>query len=224
MARITLIHALRESLDPIATSFARLWPAAELRSVLDDGLSRELARTSRLDARMTERFLALGRYAAADRPDAMLFTCSAFGPCIEAVRADLAPLLVRKPNEAMVGQAAQVGGRIALVASYAPTLSSMPAEFPKGCRVVPVFVDGALAALERGDPAEHDRLVVEAALGAEAEVYALAQFSIARAAGELRKRTARPVLTTPDAAVVELRRTLEPGAPQWCCQVHHRQA
>ena len=39
------------------------------------------------DARMTTRFLILGRHAVSLGSDAILFTCSAFGPCIGAVRA-----------------------------------------------------------------------------------------------------------------------------------------
>jgi len=206
--RITLIHALRSSPPPIEDAFARLWPRAELRSLLDDGLSAELSRTGLLDDRMTERFLALGRYAAADRPDAILFTCSAFGPCIDAVRAEVAPIPVRKPNDAMIAQAARIGGRVALVAWFAPTLASMPAEFPDGVEIVPVFVEGAQAAHLAGDYTEHDRLVAEAVAAIDVDVVALAQFSIARSAPEIRKRTSKPVLTTPDMAVIELRDTL----------------
>ena len=42
LMRITLIHALRPSIDPIQEAFARLWPEAELRNVLDDSLSGTL--------------------------------------------------------------------------------------------------------------------------------------------------------------------------------------
>ena len=34
--RIALIHALRNSVDPILDSFARLWPEAETFNLLDD--------------------------------------------------------------------------------------------------------------------------------------------------------------------------------------------
>ena len=60
--RITLIHALKHSIQPIETSFARLWPDAGLMNLLDDSLSADLARDGRLTDAMTERFLSLGRY------------------------------------------------------------------------------------------------------------------------------------------------------------------
>ena len=78
--RIALIHALQHSLPPIAASFAKLWPEAELMNLLDDSLSADLAREGGLTRGMTERFLKLGRYATGSGADAILFTCSAFGP------------------------------------------------------------------------------------------------------------------------------------------------
>ena len=78
-------------------------------------------------------------------------------------------LPVLKPNEAMIDAAVRAvtgggrRGRIGLVATFAPTLSSMPAEFPAGVEVIPVLAEGALAALDAGDAATHDRLAVDAA-------------------------------------------------------------
>src|SRR5437763_6807276 len=112
--RITLIHALKHSIVPVEASFARLWPDARLMNLLDDSLSADLARDGRLTNAMTERFLALGRYAAGTAADAILFTCSAFGPCIEAVARAHAPMPVLKPNEAMIEQAVAQGGRIGI--------------------------------------------------------------------------------------------------------------
>ena len=107
--RIALIHALKHSIQPIEAAFARLWPDASLMNLLDDSLSADLARDGRLTDAMTERFLALGRYAVSTGVDAILFTCSAFGPCIEAVAREHAPMPVLKPNEAMIEQAAAKG-------------------------------------------------------------------------------------------------------------------
>ena len=53
-------------------------------NLLDDSLAPDLARDGRLTPAMTERFLGLARYARSTGADAILFTCSAFGPCIEA--------------------------------------------------------------------------------------------------------------------------------------------
>src|ERR687894_281691 len=161
--RIALIHALRHSPPPVEAAFARLWPEAVLMNLLDTSLSADLARDGALTPRMTDRFLTLARYAAGTGAAGILFTCSAFGPCIEAVAADLAPMPVLKPNEAMIEEAAAVGGTIGLLPTFAQTLDTMPPEFPEGVRVVPKLAEGALAALDRGDADAHDRLAAEAA-------------------------------------------------------------
>jgi Asp/Glu/hydantoin racemase len=161
---------------------------------------------------MIHRFLALGRYAVSAGTDAILFSCSAFGPAIDAVARDLAPLPVRKPNHAMIERAVRLGGRIAIVSSFQPTLDSIPTEFPDGTDLLPIFVPKALAALAAGDPATHDRLVAQACedtcRNAPCDVLALTQFSIARAAAAVQQATGKPVLTTPDAAVLELKHAL----------------
>ena len=195
--RITLVHALKHSIVPIETSFAKLWPDARLMNLLDDSLSADLARDGKLTDAMAERFLAIGRYAASTGADGILFTCSAFGPCIEAVAGAHAPMPVLKPNEAMIEQAVKGGRRIGLLSSFPPTLASMPREFPASVEIVPKLVEGALAALDRGDRAEHDRLVTEAAKDLrDCDVIALAQYSMAPTAEQVAQATGLPVLTT----------------------------
>jgi Asp/Glu/Hydantoin racemase len=207
--RITLIHALKHSIVPIETSFARLWPEARLMNLLDDSLSADLAQDGKLTARMTERFLTMGRYAAGTGADGILFTCSAFGPCIEAVAREQAPMPVLKPNEAMIEQAVASGRRIGLLSTFPPTLVSMPPEFPVSVQLVPKLAEGALAALDRGDRAEHDRLVVEASRDLrDCDLIALAQYSMAPAAARVAEVTGRPALTTPDSAVLKLKAML----------------
>ncbi len=215
MPRIALIHALAHSVAPINDALAREWPDAQRMNLLDDSLSADLARTGRLDDAMTSRFVALGDYVVATGADAILFTCSAFGPCIEAVKRRLAPLPVLKPNEAMIDEAVvwqrTHGGSVGRLATFAPTLESMPAEFPAGVPLRCALADGALDALNRGDLAAHDTAAVRAALALRADgcsVIALAQFSLARAQAAVAAATELPVLTTPDSAVRALRRRL----------------
>jgi Asp/Glu/hydantoin racemase len=209
MMRIALIHALKHSIQPIESSFARLWPEVRLMNLLDDSLSADLARDGRLTDAMTERFLALGRYVVSTGADAILFTCSAFGPCIEAVARAHAPIPVLKPNEAMIEQAARRGRKVGLLSTFPPTLVSMPREFPASVELVPKLAEGALAALDRGDRAEHDRLVVEASKDLrDCDVIALAQYSMAPAASAVEQASGRPVLTTPDSAVSKLKEML----------------
>ena len=212
MTRIALIHALAHSVAPINDEFARAWPDAQRMNLLDDSLSADLAQRGQgLDAAMHLRFEALAAYAVGTGAQAILFTCSAFGPCIEAVARRHADIPVLKPNEAMVQEAAAHGGRVGLVASFAPTLASMPAEFPAQVDMRSALAEGAMEALNCGDLAIHDALVVAAArelAAASCTVIALAQFSMARAAPAVREALRLPVLTTPESAVRALRQRL----------------
>ncbi len=218
--RIALIHALEASMAPINAAFAREWPEAQRMNLLDDSLSADLARNGRLDAAMTARFVTLADYAVAQGAEAILFTCSAFGPCIDAVKTRLAPMTVLAPNEAMIDEAvalarARGGAPIGLVASFAPTLESMPADFPPGTALRTALAAGALEALQAGEAAAHDALAAEAATRLAAEGcgwIALAQFSLARAAPAVAARTGLPVLTTPDSALRRLRAALQRAA------------
>lgn len=206
-----LIHALAASVDPIRMAFETHWPEAELVNLLDDSLSIDRARAGALGQDMIERFLTLGRYARVIGADAILFTCSAFGPAIEAVARDLAPLPVHKPNTAMIEKAVAAGGRIGLLATFSPTLESMTGEFPSDAEVVSAYAEGALAALQAGDEAGHDRIAAQtaAAIFQDCTVIALSQFSLARAADAVSKATGKTVLTTPDCAVIALRKAAE---------------
>jgi hypothetical protein len=213
--RIALIHAMKHSIAPTEDAFGRLWPEAHLMNLLDDSLSVDRARDASLSPAMTQRFLALARYAVGTGAEGILFTCSAFGPCIEACRYELAPLAVSKPNEAMIEEAVVLAGptgRIGLLASFAPTLATMPVEFTataSGVTIVPCLAEGALAALDRGDLAGHDEAVVRAAEAlADCDVIVIGQFSLARAADRVAAATGKIVLTTPDSAVRKLQRLL----------------
>ena len=193
-----------------------MWPAAEAYSLLEDSLAPDLARAGRLDAAMVERFRRLAAYTVDCGADAILFTCSAFGPAIERAARDQAPRPVLKPNEAMFAEALARGSRIGMVATFQPSVPSMEAEFAamaaaagSAARLETVCTPEAMPALAAGDGATHDRLVSGAAAGLKhCDVVLLAQFSMARAREAVAAATGGPVLTSPDSAVTLLRRRL----------------
>ena len=215
--RVALIHAMQASMAPIEAAFDAHWPEAERAHLLDASLPADLERSGGVDDAMRERFVALARYAERSGADAVLFTCSAFGDAIAAARAALA-LPVHTPNGAMLERAVADGARLALLATFAPTLRSMRPELEaiaRRCGALPevayVHVEGALAALARGDVERHDELIAEAsARQASGTRIALAQFSMARSAPRVEQRVGSDVLTTPGAAVRALRHELAP--------------
>ncbi len=219
MPRIALVHALAHSVDPINQAFEASWPEATRMNLLDDSLSADLARSGQgLDTAMTQRFIDLTDYAVSTGAEGVLFTCSAFGACIEAVAARHPQIPILKPNEAMIEEAnawrraaVKADPTIGLIASFAPTLTSMPPEFGDGCTLDAELVEEAMTALDVGDGASHDALVLAAARTLAERgcgLIALAQFSMARAAPLVRSRLGLPVLTTPDTAIAKLKQLL----------------
>ena len=208
--RIALIHALRDSIAPAMDAIARGWPDAAPVNLLDDSLSADLARDGHLTDAMVGRFVTLAKYAAAGGADGILFTCSAFGPAIEAARAAVA-VPVLKPNESAFAAALAAGSAIGLLVTFPGSLAPLSAELRalaggRDLSLAARIVPEALAALQTGDGATHDRLVAAAARELPpGDAVVLGQFSMARARAAVRDAVAATVLATPDAAVAELR-------------------
>jgi Asp/Glu/hydantoin racemase len=218
MTRIAFIHAVTVAIEPVVSAFRQLWPEAECANILDDSLSVDRERDGVLSAAMTDRIRVLAEYGAGTGAHGILFTCSAFGEAIEAAATRL-PIPVLKPNEAMFEAAFEVGGRIGMLATFAPSVGSMESEVREmaeanGRRAVleTYCVPGAMAALKAGGGAEHDRLIAQAAPRfADCDAVMLAHFSTARAAASVSAALACPVLTSPGTAVAKLKTRLELG-------------
>ncbi|NKB44676.1 MAG: arylsulfatase [Alphaproteobacteria bacterium] len=219
--RIALIHALRDSMVPIWDAFETGWPEARTFNLLDDSLSADLAEEGVLTQSIIDRFVTLGRYAketraGEDATKAILFTCSAFGPAIDAVKRDL-DIPVFTPNEAAFDDALATGNRVGLVVTFPPSEAALVAELKamasaKGMdlKLTSAVADGALLALQARDGEAHDTLIADAALQlGDVDCVLLGQFSMARAASQLSKRIAVPVITTPASAVARLRALLK---------------
>jgi hypothetical protein len=210
--RVALIHATKLAIEPITAAFAALWPAARITNLLEDSLSQDVAAAGNLTPAMHQRFCDLAGYVARTSAAAILFTCSAFGPCIETARRIVA-IPVLKPNEAMIDAALANGKRLACLATFAPSLAPMRAEIEAEAEKRGVALDlsmhevpGALAALQAGDAERHDALIAEAACGLGAvDAAILAQFSMARAEQAVAQAITGAVLTTPRSAVERLK-------------------
>src|SRR5215207_6019118 len=136
--RIALIHATPLAVEPIQAAFQRHWPQVRHVNLLDDSLSYDRAQAGRLTGDMVQRFVDLALYAQRAGCSGILFTCSAFGPAIEAAgRATGLPTL--KPNEAMFEQALALarGDRplqLGLVATFQASLPSLTEELQEMAR------------------------------------------------------------------------------------------
>jgi hypothetical protein len=223
--RIALIHATPLAVEPIQAAFQRYWPQVRTMNLLDDSLSVDRAQAGQLTDAMVQRFIDLAQYVKRTGCTGILFTCSAFGPAIEAAgRAAGLPTL--KPNEAMFEQALALDSRrvavsakpnptearplqLGLVATFQASLPSMTDELQAmagrrgiSLAVRTAFVPGAMDDLAQGRAAEHHRKIAEGARTlAGCDAVMLAQFSMAAALPIVQAEMACPVLSSPDCAV-----------------------
>jgi Asp/Glu/hydantoin racemase len=210
--RIGLIHATRISIDPSEKAFAEAWSEASTQSLLDESLIAERRRVGQMTPGLFWRIAALARLSLDAGSQAILYTCSAFGPAIEAA-ARAVPIPVLKPYTAMVEEALECGDRLGLVATFPASITELAGEVEalaaaKGQRVslVHAHAAGAMEAFAAGDSDSHDARIAAAAksLGA-CDAIMLAQFSMARAKERTGQATGARILTAPASAVAKLK-------------------
>lgn len=214
--RIVLIHATPLAVAPINDTFRNLWPEAEISNLLDDALSVDRAKEPTLTPRLHQRIHALVEYAVSIDAAAVLFTCSAFGAAIEA-SAQVVPLPVLKPNEAMFDDALAKGRNIVMLATFAPAVKGMEEEFSAlasarqvDARLQSYVVPGARDALNAGNASLHNQLIVEAARQHQgADAILLAHFSMEIAWQEVSSAVSCAVFSSPQSAVHKLKRMMK---------------
>ncbi|MCZ4061070.1 arylsulfatase [Pantoea sp. LMR881] len=213
--RIVLIHATSLAVAPVNETFARQWPDAEISNLLDDVLSHDRGKVTTLTPEFYQRIDLLVDYAVSINAAAILFTCSAFGEAIDA-SAETHALPILKPNEAMFEAVLEKSNNIVMLATFAPAVPAMEAEFREMAAVkqskatiTTVVVAGARDALSAGNTARHNQLIVEAGrMHQHADVLVLAHFSMEVAFEELKSAVTCPVLSSPQAAVAKLKRLM----------------
>ncbi len=214
-ANIVLFHVHRDAMDAAVRAVAEDWPEARTSNILEDGLFQWVREIGGVVPEMYGAFQTLTRYAVERGAEGILYSCSAFGECIDACIAEF-DLPMLKPNDAMIEKAFDYGSRIVVVATVAATIPTiafeieeMAAKRGQAVELVPYVVDGAFDALADGNATKHDLLVAEVAGQIEGcHVIALAQFTLSRAAPAVEMVTDIPVLNSPAAAVAKLRELL----------------
>lgn len=212
---IVLLHATPVAIAPIYDAFLRDWPEARLTNLLDDGLTSARGDSKELPDSLQTRFVNLARHGYESGADAVLATCSAFGPAIDAADAAL-PIPVCKPNTAMFADALAEGRNIAMIATFAPALPTMVAEFFEEASnmnphatLATFVVDDAIDKLRAGDRDTHNRLVAEKAASLHGyDAIMLAHFSTAQALDAVTSVASCPVFSAPRSAVADLKKRL----------------
>jgi Asp/Glu/hydantoin racemase len=147
----------------------------------------------------------------------ILTTCSSVGEVVEHARPFFdVPLL--RIDKAMRRHAVEMGQSVAVLATLpttlAPTvrlLTRQAASLGMSVAILEGLAKGPYEGLLRKEPDLHDRLILEAAetLATRAEVFVLAQGSMAQMQETLVHRNGKSVLSTPRLAVLALKEAVE---------------
>ena len=228
MRRIALVHAMQGSIAPTRRAFDTVWPEAICQNLVDDMLSVDVGTTG-LNVAMDKRFLDLLQYSRSCDVDGVLFTCSAFGSCIEKAKLQHSDIPVLKPNEAMMEEAVeavQLGGRLGVLSVFEPTVPSITRELedianarqvqdPAPVEIVAEFIPGALDLLRAGEEEAYNTMVADAAArmheAHHVDVMVLAMFSMACCGPAVQARLGHdiPTLTSPESAVRKMKMLLD---------------
>lgn len=146
--------------------------------------------------------------------DLVVASCSSLTPSVQRLREDSA-VAVLAIDEPLAQRAAATPGRIGLVCTTTTTVQPSTQLIERhahvagteGVSIVPLFVEGAFAALSRGDQGEHDLLVTRAVMAARDSVdrLVLAQASLAHLEVKLEQTTGLDTFSSPRLLVDELR-------------------
>jgi glutamate racemase len=203
-------------------ALARALPGARVRHILDEGLSSEAERHGGVTRACVERMLTILGLAVEARTDAVLLTCTAYSTMLPEARARFPTTPFYAVDQVMVERAVARAARIGVLATFAAGLDQQrelltreAAAQRKAIEIVPSLHPAAMAALRRGDAAEHDRIVLAAlpALVEATDLVLLAQASMARVAEQVPAAYRERVLSSPQLAAEALRAALAARAP-----------
>lgn len=213
--RVSMIHAIAESIPPVRMAFDELFPEAQVVNVLDEGLLLDFGGqlTPKLRRRMTELIC----YCAEHGADAIGLACSVYAPVVEAARALVDVPLVSSYGPVMA-EAVSYGRRVGIVASVPATLRDAEYFLRQTARELgvavepqPCLVGEDLFQVIRSQGEEGLRARLAGAIAGLAPLVdsvVLSQFSMAPAVAHLRKVSPVPVLSAPHSSARRLKELL----------------
>lgn len=223
---VALIHAAPSAMPPARAAFAERFPRARVWNLLDDLLITDAEAAGGLTPSLRQRMHTLIRHALDGGADAVLLSCSMYGPvAVEATTRHPRPVLASDQAlfDAVAAQVDRRGARrIAVLGPIRAAVDDTVARLRErldeereiAVTITGSVVDGVREAAASGDRAVLERLVVDEARRAEqgADVIVLGQFSISPAQPAAQAAVTVPVLSPPHLAADVLRDRLTLGA------------
>jgi Asp/Glu/hydantoin racemase len=212
--RVTMIHAIAESIPPVRLAFSDEFPEAEVVNVLDEGLLFDF--DDQITPSLRRRMSNLIGYCQDNNADAIGLACSVYAPVVDSAKELVEVPLVSSYGPVMA-DAVAVGPRVGLIASVSSTMRDSEyylrlAAEEAGKTIEPhlCLADDLIQILRaEGQPGLERRLEEEVLkLAPDVDVVILSQFSFAAALAHLENVSPVPVLSAPHSSARTLKRLL----------------
>jgi len=217
MAKVAAIYTGAVLVPPLSKMLKQALLGWSVMNILDDSLIADCIAAGCVTKDVTRRLCNLYQIAYEAGADCILNTCSSVGEVVDVGRL-LVPIPIVRIDDAMAKLAVEEASLIGVVATLPTTLGptvrliqSWAERLGKKVSVAEGLADGAFAAASSGDPETHDRLIGEAAerIARECDVIVLAQGSMAKMEGALRRITSKPVYSSPALGIASLKALME---------------
>lgn len=209
---VAIVHTTPATIESFRQILSRLAPDLTVRNYVDDSLLPQINREGRIGEDVAYRFFSLVQGAALASPDAMLCACSSVGELVEKADGMLRVPFLRI-DAPMARQVAQRGGRAVVCATLPSTLGPTRRLIEReataqgaGLVLTDLLIDGAGALLTAGDLQGYDALLQEnfLRLADDADMFVLAQASMARAVTGLPQALQSKFITSPESGLTAL--------------------
>ena len=219
MKRIACIHTVYSVIDSFTKQLREGIPGEFLiHTVYDDFLATDPspAQAGKFTAINHQRLRLDMQTQALTGADVIVVTCSTLSPSVRLLRNEFNVPVVAI-DDAMVQEAVATGTKIGLMATATSTVEPSASAIRAAAAAMGKEIDlkvlcneQAILALKAGDPATHDRLVLEMADQMEdRDVIVLAQASTAYMEQPVAERSGVTTLSSPARCIAQLRKMLE---------------
>jgi len=219
MKRIACLYTVYSVIEPFTRQLREAVPADTLiHTLYDDFLVTDPMDTGAFSDTNMERLRHDLCACALTGADVIVVSCSTITPGVRRLRGEFSVPIVAV-DDAMMRQAVTMGRKIGLIATAnstrEPSSQALLAAADEAGKSVDLEVrcdQSAIRALNAGDAAEHDRLVLAMADQLlDRDVIVLAQASTAYMAPAIQERTGIPVVTSPALCIQDVCRILAEG-------------
>ena len=212
--RVTMIHAIAESIPPVRLAFDEEFPEAEVINVLDESLLVDF--DDQLTPDLRRRITNIIGYCQDNKADAIGLACSVYAPVVESAK-DLVHVPLVSSYGPVMADAVTAGPRIGLIASVASTMQDSKYYLHLAADEAGVEIEPQLCLAEdlipvmraEGQSGLERRLEEEVLkIASKIDVVLLTQFSFAAALAHLEKVSPIPVLSAPHSSARTLKKLL----------------